>query len=171
MPSILTPRLRPSSFGSALGLLLLVVALTSPLLAQAPPSADTSSATPLSVGTGDGTVRCAYATVLENDSPASSPTVTVQNSSLHDFDVMGIHATTGPGALSFVTNIQSNAIGTHSGATAMLILNGASGTISGNTVDNVATGIVVQGGPSTVKSNRISNTNGAVVVGRKHGAV
>ena len=112
-----------------------------------------------STGTG-----CLEGILLENDNQNSAPSVTVSNSSVHDFGAIGIYATTGPLAGNLAFNIMGNAIGNSANGAGMLILNSAGGTVTNNTVETVSTGIVVQGAPTVAKTNRVSNTSGAFVI-------
>ena len=107
---------------------------------------------------------CSDGVLLENDDPSSSPTVSIVNSSVHDIAALGIYATTGPSAQNLTVNIQSNSIGNNSSATGLLIYQSAGGTVTNNIVDNLATGIVVQGNATSVKGNRVANTSGGIVV-------
>jgi parallel beta helix pectate lyase-like protein len=110
---------------------------------------------------------CGYAMWIENDS-SSTATATVQNSSLHAFDVYGIFVTEGPGGVSATANLLSNSIS--GGQAGIFIANGTTGaTISGNTIEGSASGIdsgiEVDSFGNTVKSNRISGASVAIIVG------
>ncbi len=100
---------------------------------------------------------------LENESTSSSPTVTLQNSSVHDFETFGILATPSTGAMNLVANILSNTVRGTGTSDFQIGIGGDGATISGNLLDNISTGILTGGLiPNVVSSNRVSNSGDGI---------
>jgi hypothetical protein len=108
-------------------------------------------------------VGCGYGIWVENDSPTNQP-VTIQHSSVHDFDLGGITAVTGPmGAPPALTaTISGNFVHTSLGCAECepygILDAQANGTIETNVVTGGADGIVNNYTTILIKDNYVAGT-------------
>lgn len=111
---------------------------------------------------------------------AANPSVTVENSSIHDFDDKGLYAQTNSGSSELTATIKGNNVnqpfgnaeidigaGTTASVTGNLVVGsnkgiasdlGASGSISGNTIVNAFYGVYASADGVSVTSNKILGT-------------
>lgn len=127
---------------------------------------------------------CGYGIWLQGG--ASTPSVLVEKSTIHDYDAFGIFAETNSDAPGLTATILQNDIDARSGSSGINLQNGVTGiitgnfviggngiqmtfgptgSITGNTIMGTNSGIDVDGDGITVKTNKIMNTvNGIAVV-------
>ena len=100
-----------------------------------------------------------------------NPVVTVENSSIHDFDYIGIWTQAGTGTGGLTSTLKNNFVNgdTASGIIGVLdveVGDGATNTVTSNTLVGGETGISVSGGAGgTISKNNLINNGVAIAIG------
>ena len=113
---------------------------------------------------------CGNGIWVENG-PPSTQTVTIENSSIHDFDYAGIFVGTAGYDSVLVAPIKGNSV---YGTGGTYGIEGVTGTVSGNVVTGGPIGIFNQSGPTlatTISGNTVADVGAGIATGWESGSL